>query len=89
MHPLIRAACAFAVAAPGLAGAQTAADIQSLREEINALRTQYEARIKALESKLEAAQAQAAPAAPAAAAPAPSLQGRRVAETRRGPYRLA
>jgi hypothetical protein len=70
MHPLIRAACLMAFAAPGLAGAQSAADIQSLRDEINALRTQYEARIKALEAKLEAAQAQPAPAANPPAAPA-------------------
>ena len=44
-------------------------------DEINALRTQYEARIKALEARLEAVQAQpAAPTplpAPAAGAPAP------------------
>jgi hypothetical protein len=76
MKSAIRAACLAALAAPGLASAQSAADIQSLRDEIGALRTQYEARIKALEQKLEAAQAQAqaAPAAPAtapAAAPAP------------------
>jgi hypothetical protein len=74
MPSLVRIACLAALAAPGLASAQSTADIQSLREEINALRTQYEARIKALEAKLEAAQ-QAQPAAPApvaaAAAPAP------------------
>lgn len=66
MKPLVRAACLAALAAPGFANAQSAADIQSLRDEINAMRTQYEARIKALEAKLEAAQAQAAPPAPAA-----------------------
>lgn len=73
MKPLVRAACLAALAAPGFASAQSAADIQQLREEINALRTQYEARIKALESKLEAAQqAQPAPApAPAPPPPAP------------------
>ena len=61
------AAVGIATFAPLAAHAQSAADIQSLREEIQQLRTQYEARIKALESKLEAAQAQSAPAAPAPA----------------------
>src|SRR5438105_161525 len=72
MKPLVRAACLAALTLPGLANAQSAADIQALREEINALRTQYEARIKALEAKLEAAQAQPAAVAPQPApAPAP------------------
>jgi hypothetical protein len=70
MKPLVRALCVAALASPAFAHAQSAADIQQLREEINALRTQYEARIKALEAKLEAAQ-QAAPPAPAPV-PAPS-----------------
>jgi len=70
MRPIARAVCIAALAAPGFASAQTASDIQQLRDEINSLRTQYEARIKALETKLDAAQqAQAAP--PPAAAPAP------------------
>jgi hypothetical protein len=71
MKSLVRAACLAALAAPGFASAQGAADIQSLRDEISALRTQYEARIKALEQKLEAAQVQAAPAPVPAPAPPP------------------
>jgi hypothetical protein len=70
MKPLARAVCVAALAAPGFASAQSAADIQQLRDEIGALRTQYEARIKALEAKLDAAQAQAPAASTPAAVPA-------------------
>jgi hypothetical protein len=70
MSPIIRAVCIVALAAPGFASAQSASDIQQLRDEINAMRTQYEARIKALEAKLDAAQQPQAAPAPAAA-PAP------------------
>jgi hypothetical protein len=77
MKPLFAAACLAAFAMPGVASAQSAADIQQVRDEIRQLREQYEARIKALEAKLEAAQAQPAPVAPpppppVAAGPAPS-----------------
>ncbi|MEJ6022365.1 hypothetical protein [Ramlibacter sp. PS4R-6] len=65
MKSVVAAAC-LATLAP-LAQAQGAPDIQALREEIRQLREQYEARIKALEAKLDAAQAQ-----PAAAAPVPA-----------------
>jgi hypothetical protein len=65
------AAASIAAFTPFAAQAQSAADIQSLRDEIQQLRTQYEARIKALEAKLETAQSQTAAPAPAPAAPAP------------------
>ena len=72
---LFAAAC-LGVLAPLSAHAQSAADIQSLRDEIQQLRTQYEARLKALETKLEAAQAvspaQAGTVAATAATPPPA-----------------
>ncbi len=72
MRSIARAVCIAAIAAPGFASAQSAADIQQLRDEIKSMRTQYEARIKALEEKLDAAQkAQAATPAPVPA-PAPA-----------------
>jgi hypothetical protein len=58
MRFIIAAACLGAVA-PLAAHAQSA-DIQSLRDEIRQMRAQYEARIKALEAKLEAVQARSA-----------------------------
>lgn len=86
MNSLVRAACLAALAAPGFASAQSAADIQSLRDEIRALRTQYEARIQALEQKLEAAQTQAQPEpAPAAAPAAPSAPAGLAAAAPGGP----
>ena len=64
------------IAAATSAQAQSAADIQSLRDEIQQLRSQYEARIKALEAKIEAAQsaspAQAGVAGGGSAAAVPS-----------------
>jgi hypothetical protein len=66
MRSLVAAAC-LCVLAPLPARAQSAADIQSLRDEIQQMRAQYEARIRALEAKLDAAQT----AAPAAQPPAP------------------
>jgi hypothetical protein len=82
MTPFLRTALAIACAAPALALAQSPADLQSLRDEIAKMRADYEARIQALETKLQAAQQQPAPvpaapaaaataAAPATAAPAP------------------
>jgi hypothetical protein len=72
MTPFLRTALAIACAAPALALAQSPADLQSLRDEIAKMRADYEARIQALETKLQAAQQQPAPvpAAPAAAATA-------------------
>ncbi|HUR88910.1 MAG TPA: hypothetical protein VMZ74_07485 [Ramlibacter sp.] len=69
-------AAALLIAAAPLAQAQSAADLQLLRDEIQQLRSQYEARIRALEQKLEAAQrvnpAQAGIDAGGSAAPSPS-----------------
>jgi hypothetical protein len=75
MKTIVAAAC-IAALAPMAAHAQSASDIQALRDEIRQMREQYEARIKALEARLEAAQP--SPAAPAAAplpanAPAPAV----------------
>jgi hypothetical protein len=70
----LSAAFALAAAVPLGAHAQGAADLQSLRDEIQQLRTQYETRIRALEAKLEAAQAAPAAVAPSPAA-APSASG--------------
>jgi hypothetical protein len=69
--------------AGGSALAQPAPDTQSLRREIDALRTDYEARLQALEQRLKAAeaavqaqqQAAAAVPAPAPAAPATASAG--------------
>ena len=67
MKSLVAAACLAALAPLG-ARAQSAADIQSLRDEIQQMRAQYEARIRALEQKLEAAQG----VVPAQAGPPPT-----------------
>ena len=71
MKPLIAAAC-MAALAPFGAQAQSAADIQSLRDEIQQMRSQYEARIRALEARLEAAQSQSQSQSPASVAPPPA-----------------
>lgn len=71
MNPFLRAGLALALTVPCLAQADTAADLDALRQEIKSLRESYEARQRALESRLQAAESQAAaPAQPAAAAPA-------------------
>jgi hypothetical protein len=57
---------------PRPAQAADAADVQALRQQIESLRSDYEARLKALENKLEQLQ-QAAPAAPAS--PPATAQG--------------
>ena len=73
MNAFSRAAWALAVAAPCLAHADPATDLQSLRDEVSRMRADYEARIHALEQRLQAAEAaQAAAPQPAAAAPAPA-----------------
>lgn len=63
----LRAALALACALPSLALAQSPSDIQALRDEIARLRADYEARIQALETRLQSAQA-VAPATPPSAA---------------------
>ena len=72
MRSLVAAACALTCAAAFVsvpAHAQSATDIQSLRDEIRQMRDQYEARIRALESKLEAVQAVPVAPAPVVAPP--------------------
>ncbi|MBL8349072.1 MAG: hypothetical protein JNL87_02050 [Burkholderiaceae bacterium] len=81
MHKLLPASLALALAGPLLARADTpadsASDIRALRQEITAMRADYEARMRALETRLRAAEAAAAassaPAPVAAAAAAPPL----------------
>ena len=68
----LRGAAVVACVAAGSAIAQPAPDTQALRREIVALRTEYEARIRALEQRLQAAEAAVA-AQPAAVAPAPAV----------------
>jgi hypothetical protein len=64
MRKLLPASLAFALAAPVGALADTASDIRALRQEIDAIRADYEARLQALEQRLKAAEAAAAPTAP-------------------------
>ncbi|MDP1693211.1 MAG: hypothetical protein Q8L49_14885, partial [Burkholderiaceae bacterium] len=78
MHPVSIASLALALSLPSLAAAQVAGtDIDTLRQEIAAIRNIYEARLQALELRLKAAEARTAvapvlavapPAAPAASA---------------------
>ncbi|HEV3018578.1 MAG TPA: hypothetical protein VGY49_06130 [Burkholderiaceae bacterium] len=75
MHKLLPAGLAFAVALPLSALADTAADIQALKKEIETMRAEYEARLRALEERLRATEGAAAgsvPTAPAPAAAAPA-----------------
>lgn len=76
MHPLLPAGLALALAAPCAALAQTPPttpnDIDALRREMNTLRQDYEARLRALEQRLQAAEARTAPAMAAAPAAGPS-----------------
>ena len=65
---------ASAILAVGHAHAASDADLQQIRDEIRVLKEQYEARIRALEEKLQAAQAPA-PSAPPQATPAPATAG--------------
>jgi hypothetical protein len=75
MRNFFSAGLALALAAPFSASADTASDIQSLRQEMDAIRSSYEQRLQVLEQRLKAAEAAAqAPAAPTAPAlpPAPA-----------------
>lgn len=69
MKHLLQGSLALALAAPCLAQADTSTDLRALQQEVANLRASYEARIRALEAKLQAAEA-AAPAVAAAPAPA-------------------
>ena len=75
MHRFIPAGLALALSAPLGATADTASDIDALRQEMAAIRAAYEQRLQALEQRLKAAEATAPqippPAAVAAAPPAP------------------
>jgi hypothetical protein len=77
MHPSIPAGLALALSAPLAALAQSPSEIESLRQEIAAMRASYEQRLQALEQKLKAAEAaipaNAAATAPPAPAPAPAV----------------
>src|SRR5258706_1818754 len=73
MSKLVCGACALSLAmlAP-VARAASDADLTEIRKQIQSLKDDYEARIRALEDKLKDAQAKAPAPAPApAAAPAP------------------
>jgi len=67
MHTSRCASVMLALVAPLAAHADAASDIQGLRQDIELLRSSYEARLQALEQRLKAAEA-IAPVAPAASA---------------------
>ena len=76
MHPLLPASLALVLAAPVIARADTATDIAALRQEMDALRADYAARMQTLERRLSAAEAAAATSPPATAPlPAPAAAG--------------
>ena len=66
MYKILPASLALALAMPFGAMADTPSDISVLRNEIEAMRAAYEARLQALEQRVKAAEAAAAAAAPAA-----------------------
>ncbi len=68
MRKLLPAGLVLALATPFGAMADTAADVTRLRQEIEVMRTAYEARLQALEQRLQKAEA-GAPNASAAVAP--------------------
>jgi hypothetical protein len=76
MRKVISASVLLALAAPLAAYADTSSDVQALRREFESVRADYEARLRALEQRVKAAEAAAAaaPAAPpvAIASPPPS-----------------
>jgi hypothetical protein len=74
MHKLLPASLALALALPPGAHADETSDIKALRQEIDTMRAQYEARLQALERRLNAAEAAvAASGSAAAAAPAAAV----------------
>ena len=72
MHRFVLAPCAFALALVFLPDAHAAGDAElaEIREQIKQMKESYEARIKALEQRLQAAESKAAAATPAAVTPA-------------------
>ena len=76
MHRPLPASLALALALPFTAHADTAADIEALRQEIAAIRAAYEARLQSLEQRLQAAETRTTTptnAAPAAGAATPGV----------------
>lgn len=71
MRSPVPAALVLALGFPLAAVADTSADINALRQEIESIRGAYEQRLQALEQRLKAAEAQAQPQASTAAAAAP------------------
>ena len=63
MYKFFPASLALALAAPFGAMADTASDIQSLRQEMEAMRAAYEVRLQALEQRVKLAEAAATPSA--------------------------
>ena len=80
MPKMYRASLALALTFPLAALADTAADISALRQEIETIRSSYEQRLRALEARLQAAEASAPQPAPVAAVAvavaAPAAAGR-------------
>jgi hypothetical protein len=79
MPKIFTASALLALTLPMAAQADTAADIETLRREIESIRASYEQRLQALEARLKAAQEQpSSPAVAAAVAPAapPPAAGR-------------
>ena len=72
MHKLLPVSLALALAAPLGAFAAPPSDPDSLRKEIEAIRADYEARLQALERRLQAAEAAPATPVPQASPPAPA-----------------
>ena len=72
MPRIFTASVLLALAVPLAAEADTAADIETMRKEIEFIRSSYEQRLRALEARLQAAEAQAAPAPAAAVAAVPA-----------------
>ena len=79
MHKILPASLALALAMPIGAMADTPSDISALRQEIDALRASYEARLQALEQRVKAAEAAAATATAAAPPAAPVVTATAVA----------
>ena len=69
MRHLFSTGLALALGFPLTAAADTASEISSLRQEMEAIRANYEQRLQLLEQRLKAAEAAAPAPAPAAAAP--------------------
>jgi hypothetical protein len=70
MRRFIPASFVLALGFPLAALADTASDINALRQEIETIRSSYEQRLQSLEQRLKAAEAQAPAAVAVAAAPA-------------------